>query len=253
MALAHINLNCPHCGVLTHVCKDCVISCNACRNVWSVRVEKESPGFQELRVEWFDGLDVRGKPVYHHITTPAPEPAPKPQPQPREYKCLNCGWHECSETDWFKCTQCGNWTHDDIRARFEALKDIPPPAPGAETLADKRAGIRRKIYTCPNCGTLSQQEVLKPWTCRHCGTYVPPHPNDKGHAERVAKSGYDRKAARTKALQRSELRWIGAAFVAVIVLARFVTAHDFGFFVGDVLTLALGAAIGLTFFKPDKR
>lgn len=129
----------------------------------------------------------------------------------------------------------------------------PPPAPGAESIADRRAGLRRKIYKCPHCNTLSQQEVLKHWTCRHCGTYVPPHPNDIAHAAGVAKSGYDRKAARTKALQRSELRWIGAAFVAVIVIARFVTAHDLGSFVGDVLTLGLGAAIGLTFFKPDKR
>lgn len=205
MALAPINLNCPHCGVLTHVCKDCVINCNACRNVWSVRVEKESPGFQELRVEWFDGLDVRGKPVYHHITSPAPEPAPKPKPQPREYKCLECGWHECSETDWFKCTQCGNWTHDDIRARFAALKDLPPPQP--------------RLY----------------------------------QGERRVAPGYSLKEARKKAVHRSELRWIGAAFVAVIVIARFVTAHDFGSFVSDLLTLGLGAALGVTFFNPDER
>jgi len=69
----------------------------------------------------------------------------------------------------------------------------------------------------------------------------------------MPKPGYDRKAARNKAVQRSELRWVGVAFVAVIVLARFVTAHDFGSFVGDMLTLALGAAIGLAFFNPDER
>lgn len=69
----------------------------------------------------------------------------------------------------------------------------------------------------------------------------------------TALPGYDRKAARNKAVQRSELRWVGVAFVAVIVVARFVTAHDFGSFVGDMLTLALGAAIGLAFFNPDER
>lgn len=205
MGLAPLNIDCPHCAVSTHVAGEHTIRCRCCEELWQVRLHSDSVGFQELRVEWFDGLEVRSKPVYHHLTNPAPEPAPKPQPQPREYKCLECGWHECSETDWFKCTQCGNWTHDDISARFEALKGIPPPQP--------------RFY----------------------------------QGERRVAPGYSLKEARKKAVHRSELRWIGAAFVAVIVIARFVTAHDFGSFVGDVLTLGLGAAIGLTFFKPDKR
>ena len=129
MGLAPLNIDCPHCAVSTHVAGEHTIRCRCCEELWQVRLHSDSVGFQELRVEWFDGLEVRSKPVYHHLTNPAPEPAPKPQPQPREYKCLECGWHECSETDWFKCTQCGNWTHDDISARFEALKGIPPPQP----------------------------------------------------------------------------------------------------------------------------
>lgn len=259
-----VELTCPHCNVREKFYQTGDHVCFECHNKSVIDCDFKSGGVEIVYRHWWDGMSPRMSTTIHHVLDYDPMPhvtiKPRQKTEMREYKCLECGWHECSETDHFKCTQCGNWSHDDIRARFEALKDLPLP--------DQ---VRNRFRAeCAKHGVDYDAESAR-INGEPPRPFVRPLESPALHAQRVGRvrrlpkgdmtepgydtalPGYDRKAARNKAVQRSELRWVGAAFVAVIVVARFVTAHDFGSFVGDMLTLGLGAAIGLTFFKPDKR
>ncbi len=181
------------------------------------------------------------------------------------YRCLACGMPHHSETDFFPCTNCCNWSHEHVHP-------APPPAPGAESIADKRAGIRLKVYTCPHCGLLSQQEVLKAWWCKHCHTRVPPHPNDIAraaespslYAQRVGRAsrypegdmtlpGYDLKEARKGREDRRATALVLGCIAVLLSTASIVMAHDFSEVIWRLASVAAGVTWAHCLLALDKR
>lgn len=222
--IAPINIACPHCGEReTKVSREGVDVCLSCKRTFGVFLARRLQGIEVLSVQWFEGMDACKKEIFHHVITP-------PRPELREYKCLACGWHESSTTDWFKCRQCGNWTHDDIRARFEALKDLPPPRP-------------QEPYV---------KAVVEP--VESPSLYV----QSVGRASRYPEGdmtlpGYDLKAARKGREDRRALALVLGCIAVLLSTASIVTAHDFSEVIWRLTSVAAGVTWAHCLLALDKR
>lgn len=252
-----VELTCPHCNTREKVTQTGDHECFECHNKSVIDCDLKSGGVEIVYRHWWDGMSPRMSTTIHHVidydAMPYMTIKPRPKTEMREYKCLACGWHECAETDHFKCTQCGNWSHDDIRARFEELKDLPLPDQVRNRL---RAECAKHGVDYDAESARINSEPPRP--------FVRPLESPSLYAQRVGRvrrlpegdmtePGYDRKAARNKAVQRSELRWMVVVFAIPAILARIVTAHDFDSVVRELCALVVGASLAAVFLNSDKR